>query len=235
MLHMKANYTETLNFFHTSKQYKNFIQFVKTKLDVNISCLGINFNKDRILSIKKYYSYNNNAELKEFLRIPFLNKLYENKNNNKCINSSPSIALKYYPCNDSFTKYFHIKFNEHYVKRNKKFFQPKYNSLNLNSLTKAGISIESNKLIKYFYFNFYKEIMPLLNKKFKIIDFTPHKIEYVEYSNKFKFILDEDTCIDAFNINEETKQLISFIEDTYNLQFKTGGKDSEGVTSLYFF
>ena len=221
--------------FLNSEKYKKFNYFVRDNLDVKTACLGINIYKNKIVSIKSYIAYRNYNDLKRFLKIPFIDKLYDNRDKDISTISSPSISLKYYPEHNKFTHYFHLKFTKEFLMQHKKYFLPKHNKLNLVYLNKVGISIEDKKIIKYFYFSISKDIIPLLTKKFNLSNKLPNKIEYVEYSDKFKFILDEDTELKTLCLNKTTALIIEYIEKKYNLKLKTGGRDSKNLISLYFF
>jgi len=231
---MKAlqNYLEI---FLNSKNYNFFEYYAHNNLDKNISCFGLNIKRDKIISIKKYLSFTNSPNLTPFLKLPFSKSLLKNKDTDPTTISSPSIALKYYPENNIFRNYFHIKFNRTTIDKNKNYFTPSNHLLKDCTVKKAGISIENNKIIKYFYFNTDSYLLTILGKKFNFNNLCiPKKIEYVEYKSKNKFIIDENTSPCILNDNK-VLSIIEYIDKTLNMKYKTCGKDSEGVISLYFF
>lgn len=219
--------------FLKSQEVHLFDIFTKNNLDVNLNCLGINIKNENIISIKKYTSFKNNHNLKGFLKIPFINHLYSFKDNDITTNTSPAIAIKFYPEFKEYKKYFHLKFCNEYFLKNKSFFNCRDDIL--NQTKKVGISIEEKTITKYYYINCSKIMLPELSRKF-FTNTKYNKIEYVQYKNKEKFIIDEE--INLNTITYKNENLINFsknVESQYGLKFKTGGKDSEGIVSLYFF
>jgi len=229
--------SDSIDMFLNSSEYKAFTALKQNYLDTKLACLGINFTKDSLHSIKQYYAYKNKEyDVTQYLSIPSFKTLAANIDTDTTTTTSPSIALKYYPGLQKFTKYFHMKFNFNYYVKNKKYFTPKYNNIDTNNIIKTGISIEDKTLIKYFYIKPYLQLMPIIARKFNINTINNYeKIEYVEYKNKYKFIIDSVISKNTLVNTDWFIDIIDLVENKYNLKFSTGGKDSTGTYSLYFF
>ena len=217
-----------VDLFINSDEYKHFIDNYKLHFNVKADAIGVNLDRqNNIISVKKYLSFDKEKFTQKSVlipKIPFIESILTYCNNTY---TSPCIGLKKY--NSNYRKYFHIKCNNEIFLNNLNFFKTNDYVFNSKDATMIGLSFEEKSIIKYFYFKNNLQYLSKFKKISQINNFNSlNNIEFVKYKNKSKIIISSSQ---DFNKN----LLYTPFKETYNIDLRGLGYDSEGNSSYYFF